>query len=359
MPSMRSDLDIRYEPDENPALPLSVGLGVQFAILVVGGIILTPAIVVRAGGGGEVFLVWAVFAALLVSGFTTILQAVRVGPIGAGYILIMGSSGAFIAVSVTALSEGGPAMLATLVILSSCSQFMLAKRLAFLRRFLTPTVTGTVIMLISVTIMPIIFEMLADVPAGTPSIAPPLCALITIGVIAAIAFGSTSVLRLWAPIVGIAAGCAAAGFFGLYDTARIGEAEWIGFPDVGWPGFDLSFSPVFWSLLPAFVFATYIGAIETVGDAVAIQAVSQRRPRATDYQRVQGAVAADGLGNLLSGLAGTVPNTTYSTSISVTELTGVASRRVGVVVGLTLMAVAILPKFTAAVLAIPGPVVAA
>ena len=74
---------------------------------------------------------------------------------------------------------------------------------------------------------------------------------------------------------------------------------------------------------------------------------------------MQGAVAADGVGNLLSGLMGTVPNTTYSTSISVTELTGVAARSVGVAVGVVFVAAAFLPKVLAAVLAIPGPVVAA
>ena len=255
---------------------------------------------------------WAAFAALLVSGLTTILQARRLGPIGAGYILIMGTSGAFIAVSVTALSEGGPAMLATLVFVSSLVQFSLARRLSLLRRIFTPAVTGTVIMLIPVTVMPIIFDTLVTVPQGTPPFVAPLCAAITLGVIVAVAFVGSPTLRLWALIIGIVAGCAVSAMFGLYDTSRIGAADWVGIPLAGWPGYDLSFGPSFWSLLAAFIFVTYIGAIETVGDSVAIQSVSWRRARAIDYREVQGAVTADGVGNLLSGLAGTVPNTTYS-----------------------------------------------
>ena len=359
MTSESNRTNVRYEPDEKPPMLLTVGLGVQFTVLVVAGIILTPAIVIRAAGGDEVFLVWAAFAALLVSGLTTILQAKRVGPIGAGYILIMGTSGAFIAVSVTALSEGGPAMLATLVFVSSLVQFSLARRLSLLRRIFTPTVTGTVIMLIPVTVMPIIFDTLVAVPEGTPSFVAPLCAAVTLGVIVAVAFGGSPTLRLWALIFGIVAGCVVSALFGLYDTTRIIAADWIGIPLSGWPGYDLSFGPSFWSLLAAFIFVTYIGAIETVGDSVAIQSVSWRRARAIDYREVQGAVAADGVGNLLSGLAGTIPNTTYSTSIAVTELTGVAARRVGVAVGVVLVAVAVVPKFAAVVLAIPGPVAAA
>ena len=65
------------------------------------------------------------------------------------------------------------------------------------------------------------------------------------------------------------------------------------------------------------------------------------------------------MGNLLSGLVGTVPNTTYSSSISVTELTGVAARGVGVAIGAVYLALAFLPKALAAVVAIPGPVAAA
>ena len=76
----------------------------------------------------------------MISGVTTILQAVRFG-LGAGYVLLMGTSGAFIAVCITALVEGGPAMLATLIVISSLFQFALAARLSLFRRILTPTVT--------------------------------------------------------------------------------------------------------------------------------------------------------------------------------------------------------------------------
>ena len=350
---------IRYEADESPPKPLALGLGLQLAVLTIAGVVLTPVIVIRAAGGDESYLSWAVFAAVAVSGLTTVLQAVRIGRVGAGYVLMMGTSGAFIAVCVTAIVEGGPAMLATLVVISSLFQFALSARLSLLRRILTPAVAGTVIMLIAVTVMPIVFGMLTEVPAGTPAAAAPVCALATALVIVCIALKATGVLRLWAPVVGVVVGSLVAGYYGLYDTARIAEAAWIGLPEVGWPGFDLDFGPVFWGLLPAFVFVTLVGAIETLGDSVAIQRVSWRRPRAVDFRAVQGAVAADGVGNLLSGLMGTVPNTTYSTSISVTELTGVAARSVGVAVGVVFVAAAFLPKVLAAVLAIPGPVVAA
>ena len=351
--------DIRYEPEEQPPPALAIGLGFQFAMLTVAGIVLTPAIVVRAAGTGEDFLSWAVFAALAISGITTVLQAVRVGRIGSGHVLLMGTSAAFIAVCVTSLIEGGPGLLATLVTVSALFQFGLSTQLSLLRRILTPTVCGTVIMLIPVTLMPIMFGMLTDVPEGSPAAAAPMCAIVTLVVTVGVTLRATGVWRLWAPVIGIVTGCAVAGAYGLYDTQLVAEAGWIGLPSGAWPGFDLTFGVAFWSLLPAFVFVTLIGAIETIGDGVAIQRVSRRRPRAIDYRVVQGAVTADGVGNLLSGLAATVPNTTYSSSVSVTEITGVASRTVGIYIGAVFIVLAFLPKFMALILAIPGPVVGA
>ena len=350
---------VRYEPDERPPGPLAFGLGLQLALLVVAGIVLTPAIVIRAAEGSEAYVNWAVFAAVIVSGVSTITQAVRVGKIGAGYVLAMGTSGAFIAVCVTALVQGGPSVLAALVIVSSLFQFLLSARLSLLRRILTPVVSGTVIMLIPVSVMPIIWNLLEDIPAGADPAGAPISALLTLLAVVLIALKATGVLRLWALVIGVVIGSLISGVFGLYDVQRVADAAWIGVPAAGWPGISFEFSPVFWALLPSFIFVTLIGAIETIGDSVAIQRVSWRKPRAVDFRAVQGAVGADGLGNLLSGLAGTVPNTTYSSSVAVTELTGVASRLVGVALGLIFIIAAFSPKFLALILAIPGPVVGA
>lgn len=349
---------VRYQPDERPPEALACGLGLQMAVLQIAGIVLTPAIVIRAAGLGEPYLSWAVFAALTVCGLSTILQANRVGRFGAGHVLLMGTSGAFIAISVAALRQGGPALLAVLVLASSLFQFGIAFQLTWLRRVITPTVAGIVIMLIAATVMPILFPMLGDVPADASAVAGPLSAGAALAVFAALALRGRGALRLWAPLIGVVVGSTVGAITGIFDFEPVRNAGWIGVPG-GWPGLDFSFGASFWALLPAFIFVTLIGAIETIGDSIAIQRVSWREPRAPDYRVVAGAVAADGVGNLLSGVLGTVPNTTYSSSISMTELTGVASRRVGTWIGIGFLGLALFPKVAALILAIPGPVVGA
>ena len=355
----RKAAEVRYQPDEHPPRGLALGLALQLMMLEIGEIILIPVVVVRAAGGTDAYLAWAAFAALAISGITTMLQARRVGRIGSGYILLMVTSGAFIAVCVTALTEGGAPLLMTLLIVSSLFQFLLSAKLSLLRRIITPTVAGTVMMLIAVSIMPVLAELLEEVPEGASGNGILISAATTLIVTVVMILRGSGGVRRWAPIAGVAAGCIVASGFGLYEIERVAAASWFGLPEGGWPGFSLDFSPAFWALLPAFVFVTLIGAIETVGDVVGIQKVSWRTPRATDFRSVQGAMAADGVGNLLSGLAGTVPNTTCASGVATVEITGVASRRVGIYIGMFFLALTLLPKALALFLAIPGPVAAA
>ncbi len=350
---------IRYEPDEQPPAPLAIAAGFQAALIMLAPVVLGVVIVLQIAGQPPEYTAWAVFAALLVSGISTMMQAVRVGRIGSGHILFMGTSGAFIAVCIGALSVGGPATMASLIVISSLIQFLLASRLALLRRIFTPAVTGTVIMLIAVTIVPLLFDALADVPEGSPDAAAPVAALLTLTTVVALVLRAPPAWRLWSPLIALVVGCVTSALFGIYDLSGVLDADWIGIPWGAWPGFDVTPDEKFWALLPAFVMVTIVGAIETIGDSVAIQRVSRRRPRATDFRVVQGSLNSDGVGNLLSGLLGTLPNTTYSSSIPLTEVTGIAARRVGVVIGAIFVALAFLPKVAAVLIAIPAPVAAA
>ncbi len=354
-----NDSSLRYQADEKPPLAVALGLGLQLTALSVSATILITTVIMRAAGQSEAYLAWAVFAAVAIGGAATMLQSLRLGRFGMGHVLMMGSSAAFIAVGIEALTKGGPATFATLVVVSGLFQFVISDRLSLFRRILTPAVSGTVLMLIPVSVMAPVLNLLKDVPEGSPALGAPLTALATVLVICGLTLKASGSLRLWAPVIGVLAGALIAAFFGLYDTARVAEAAWAGLPPVEWPGLDLGFGPAFWSLLPGFLLAATIGAIRTISSAAAAQRVSWRRPRAVDFRAVQGAVATDGLSNLLSGLAGTAPNTSYTTGASLAQLTGVAARHVGIAAGAVFATLAFLPKALALVLAIPGPVFAA
>ncbi len=157
---------VRYEPDEKPPLLLSIQVGFRGIVLSLALTVLCVSIVVLAAGQGERYLSWAVFAALIINGGITALQAARIGRFGVGHMFISGTTPSFIAISITALAEGGPAMLASLIVVSSLFQFALAAWLPLLRRIITPVVSGTVLMLNAAILIPIPFDNLQQVPEG-------------------------------------------------------------------------------------------------------------------------------------------------------------------------------------------------
>ena len=351
---------IRYEPDERCPPLVSTGVGLQGAIFGLAPLVLVVAITAGAGGQGESYLSWAVFAALIIAGALTALQASRIWRLGAGHVLIMGATPNFVAVSVLALNEGGPPLLASLIVVASLFYLALAIWLPLLRRVITPVVSGTVLMLIAVTVLPIALDRVKEIPDGAPVFSGPVIAVVTLVVATGLALRVSGAWRLWSPLIGIGAGCVAAAAFGAYEVHRVIDARWAGIPEGGFPGFDLTFGAGFWALLPVFVVITLVGGIKNIGDSVAIQQASRRRPRVTDFRSVQGSLNTNGIGILLSGIFGTPPTTVYSsTSVSLTNLTGVAARNVGYVIGAVFVILALFPKLPAALLTIPNPVMGA
>lgn len=336
---------------------MAIGVGIQGVLLALAPLVVVAAISGVAAGQDERQLTWTLVAALVVGGIVTILQAARLGRVGLGHVMIMGVTPNYIAVSVLALAEGGPPTLASLLVLSSVFYFAVAAWLPQLRRLITPAVSGTVLMLIAVTLLPIAWDRLVEVPDGAPAFGGPGVAAVTLIVTTILALRAPRQWRIWSPLAGIAAGCIAAVLLGLYDVGRVVDAPWFGIPEGGFPGLDLTPTAGFWALLPMFLVVTVVQAIKAVGDGVVVQQVAWRRPRATDFRLIQGTIYASALGTLIAGLAGTPPTSAFSAStVSLVNFTGVAARRVAYVMGIGLVVLALLPKLTGLMLTIPNPV---
>ena len=351
--------NLRFAGDERPPAAVSLVVGLQTAVLVAVPVVVVSTIAARAANQSDAYLTWAIFAAMVIGGLTTIVQAVRVGGVGAGTLTVMGVSGASIGVSVLALSAGGPALLGTLVVVSGLFQFGLAARLALLRRLITPAVSGTLMALVAVTVVPMGFAMLTRVPEGAPAAAAPTVTAVTLLAVVGLMLRGTRIVRAWTPVLAIGTGCLTAALFGILDFGPVAAARWVGIPAVAVSGPDLGFDPAFWVLLPGFLFVNFVITVRQVGDSVQMQRLSRREPGAVDFRRVQGGVAACGVGTLLSGLAGTLPGWPYMAGIALATGVGVAARRLGVVIGAILIALAFVPKLTALIVSVPPPVLGA
>ena len=351
----------RYEADENPRWWASLGYGAQFTLISSVTLLVTPIVVASASGRDSSYLIWMVFASLIVAGIATIIQVRKIGVVGARSMLPMFTAAFSIPFCITAVSDGGPATLAALVLVCGIAQIIIARWLFVLRRIVTPLVGGTVLMILSITLASVVPRLL---PQGSDenSLGAHLAALAALGVISALILRGSAIIRLWGPIIGIVVGCVVAVGFGIYNYQAILDAPWIGVPG-DWPGLGIppivsGFGVPFWTLLPAFLFLSMIISIQANGEGIAHQRAARREDRAVDFREVQGAMSGTGVSNLMAGVAGTVPFIISPAAVSYTSTTGVASRRVGYCIGAIFIAVAFLPKATAILSSIPGAVVA-
>ena len=351
--------NLLYQPDERPSHPAALFHGFQSVMTRMAAMAATASIIAVAGGQSEGYLSWIFFSALVVCGMGSMLQTFRFWRFGSGYSLGVTSASAFIAICISALLAGGPAMLSSLIVASSLIQFVFISRLSWLRRVISPLVAGTVLMLLASTIITVVLSRLSDLPEGAPSVAAPVLAGTTLLILMALRLVASPKWQQWSPVVAIVAGCAIAVPFGAYDWQLVMEAAWIGLPSYSWPGFDLSFGATFWGLLPGFVIVNLATTINSISDTVVMQQVAWRRPRATDFRVVQGAHNLLVLTNLVAAALGTLPTMIAAANSARVLLTGVAARRMGIYGGLILIAVAFSPKLIALVVATPRPVLVA
>ena len=360
MTAANAEQPIRFEPEEACSAPVALAVGFQGAALVLAPMVLNVAIAIRAAGLGDDRLNWGVFAAMIICAAVTALQAYQLRRFGAGHVVLAWPAAMFITIMVASVSSGGPAMFASLLVICSLVQIGLAWWLPTLRRIITPVVSGTVTMLIAVSVLPIAFDAVQDLPAGTPSGAGPVIAGATLLVSVVMTLRARGRMRIVAPLISIVAGCAVAAGFGVLDGDRLADASWFGVPSVPDISFEVTPGKEFWALLPSFAIITLVLGIKTISDGIVIQQGSRRRPRAIDFRQIQGMVSANGIGMLFAGIAGTLPpmaNSSYS--LSLVSLTGVAARRVGIAVAVVIVVLAFFSKFAALLLSVPGPVLGA
>ncbi len=335
-------------------------VGFQGAALLLAPTVLNVAVAIRSSGLDDTYLTWSVFAALLISAAITALQAFQIWRFGAGHIVLTCPAALFIGIMVATISAAGPSTFMTLLVVCCVVQVALAWWLPTLRRIFTPVVTGTVTMLIAVSVLPIAFDSVQDLPDGATPVSGPAIAGTTLLVSVLVTLGARGRWRLVGPFISIIAGCAVAVAFGVIDADRIASAGWFGIPELPDLSFDLTPGREFWALLPSFAILTLVIGIKTISDGVAIQQGSRRRLRAIDFRKIQGMVSVNGIGMLFAGISGTLPPMSYSSfSLSLINLTGVAARRVGIGVAIVTLALALFSKLAAVLLTIPGPVLGA
>ncbi len=156
----------------------------------------------------------------------------------------------------------------------------------------------------------------------------------------------------------MASGYVAAVFLGQSSFEHSIAAPWFGLPAFSaWPGLDLSAAWGHLPLLLAFAMAMMASAIENTGNIMLVQQISTRNFHRVSYDKIQSGLYCDGLSKVLAALLGTAVPSTYCDNLPLVEITGAASRRIGVCGAAILLVLAFMPKVSGIVLDMPGPVI--
>ena len=345
-----------------PGIALTVAFQHLLAIFV--GII-TPTIVLAGIFKWDITTTgYLVSMALIVSGVSTFVQTKRLGPIGSGLLSIQGTSFAFIGPLIAAGfagggGEAGLAMIFGVCFFGSFIEMILSRFIHHLRKVITPIVTGTVVSLIGLSLIKVgITDMgggawlLNNKPEFYGSIRNFSLAMITMVAIIIFNRSKNPIIRMSSIMLGLLIGYIISIFMGLVDFSALKDIPVVSIPIPF--KFGISFS--FKSFLPIAIIYV-ITTIESTGDLTATSMVSGEPIQGKKYiNRIKGGVLGDGFNSMVAAIFNTFPNTTFSQNNGVIQLTGVASRYVGMYLAGILVFLGLFPIIGGVFQIMPKPV---
>lgn len=358
----QSPVELLYGLDDRPAPLPALFAALQHLLASFVGVITPPLVIGAALGLGEQ-LPYLISMALMVSGVGTFIQARRPFGVGAGMICLQGTSFAFLGAVLSAgmlvKSRGGSpeeilAMIFGVCFFGAFVQVLLSRCIGALQRLVTPLTTGIVITLIGVSLIKV---GITDLGGGlkAPDFGAPrnlaLGALVFL-LILLLNRSRQPWLRLSAIVVGLAVGSLAAWVSGKLVPQPLPDLPLVSVPQPFRYGFAFD-----WTAFVPVALVYVISTIETVGDLTANCMLSRQPIEGPGYlERLKGGVLGDGVSCLIAATFSAFPNTTFAQNNGVIQMTGVASRHVGLYIGALLFALGLFPLLGAVLQQIPKPV---
>ncbi|WP_411033466.1 nucleobase:cation symporter-2 family protein [Shinella sp. BYT-45] len=369
-------------------------LGIQHVLVMYGGAVAVPLIVGRALQLSPQDVAFLISADLFVCGLVTIIQSLGFGRhVGIRLPVMMGvtfaSVGPMVSMATMVPGTEGARMIFGAIIGAGFVALLLAPLMGRLLRFFPPVVTGTIILVIGVSLMrvginwtfgnpfgptapklvdPAHAEWLARmktlaetggpaVPDGfaiAPTVSNPvyaepshiaLSALVLVSILLIARFGRGLISNI-AVLSGVVIGCIAASVLGMMHFDRVADAGWFAVVTplrFGMPIFD----PV---LIATMTLVMIVVMIESTGMFLALGEITGKN---ISQQHLTAGLRVDGIGTMIGGLFNTFPYTSFSQNVGLVGVTGVKSRYVCVAGGIIMIVLGLIPKMGALVEAVP------
>lgn len=337
--------------DEKLPLGRTSAYGFQHVLTMYGAIVAVPLIIGQAAGLSGEKIALLISSCLLMGGIATLVQSVGAPFIGSRLPLVQGVSFAGVA-PMLAILAGGHDLTAIFgaVIVSSAVGFVAAGAFSRIIRFFPPVVTGTVITVIGISLLPVAISWAAghgpDGAADLRSLSLAGATLLIVLLLSKVGVGMISRLSILLSFV-LGTGVAAA--LGMVDFSGVGHGPFMTFPT------PLAFGP------PTFEVASIISMLivvlvtmtETTADILAVGEIVGAK---VDARRVANGLRADMLSSAGAPLLNSFTQTAFAANVGLVAVTGIRSRFVVAAAGVIMAMLGMFPVIGQVVAAVPEPV---
>lgn len=326
--------------------------GLQHVLAMYAAAVAVPIIIAQGLGLSTELLTCLINADLMAAGIATLIQTLGVWKIGARIPMIQGVSFASVAPMLVIGREFGLTAIFGAVIVAGLIGFLISPYFSKLIRFFPPVVTGTIITLIGISLLPVAVRWAGG---GNPNSADFASlhnlglAIITLAIVVLeyrVFKGFISNLSI---LIGLMGGTMVAYFMGYTDFSAVGHADWVGIvPPLyfGFPRFE-------WSAILSMLIVMLVIMVETTGDCIAIGEIVGRK---INKPHLAACLRADGISTALAGVLNTFPHSAFAQNVGLVAVTGIKSRYVVACSGIILLVLGLFPKMGALIASIPSAV---
>ncbi len=349
--------DLIYGPEDTLPFWDCMFAALQHLLAMFVAVVTPPLIIATALGFGAETTGYLVSMALVASGVSTFVQCRRFGCLGSGLFCIQGTSYSFISPIIAAGMAGGLPVIIGSCMAASTVEMLVSVMLRYLRKIITPLVSGIVVTLIGLSLLKVGimacgggYAALAD---GTFGCMRNLgLAALVLACIVLFNQSSNRYLRMSSIVIGLAVGYATAWWLGMVDFSSISGYGLFHFPVPF--RYGLGFS---WSAFISLGLIFLITSIEAYGDITANSQISGLPVEGDAFmKRARGGILADGFNSMLAGALNSFPNSIFAQNNGMIQLTGIASRRVGYYIAAMLVLLGFFPYIGLVFSLMPEPV---
>ncbi|MGF1692615.1 nucleobase:cation symporter-2 family protein [Photobacterium kagoshimensis] len=344
-------MKLLYNVEDKPPMGAAILLALQHMLAAMGAIIAVPLVVGSAIGLPTEQMVILVNAALMVSGVVTIIQCKGVGPVGIRLPVVMGTSFTFVAISISIGLDSGISGIFGASLVGSLVMIIGSRFMPQIRKLFPPVVSGTVVVLIGLTILPVSVDWFAGGFVGQEhygqinNLMLGLLVLVVVIVLSQLGKGLVSAAAI---VIGMMVGYIVAIFMGVVDFTPVKEAKFFSLPEL--LPFGLSFTV---SGVIGMSIAYLVTIMESTGDFLALSDATHTK---LTGKKLSKGILCDGIGSALASVFGATPFSSFSQNVGIVSITGVASRHVVAVTGVIMLIAGMFPKLGGIVVTIPSPV---